>query len=423
MALRLRLWAGRLPPSGAGRRSPSTARSTHDPAEPALRRLRPAARRSGAVPAIGARLMRTALVLSGGIALGAFEAGLCAALEAAGSPRPGWLAASSAGAINAAILAGNPPERRVARLREFWDSVASAPAPAALLPPGFPFSLAAIPLRRAGHDAAALQTLLLGRPGLFLPRHWAGFLPQDGAALHDLAPLRRRLPELVDFALLNAGAPRLSVVTTDLTSGERVVFDTGRGDRIGPEHIVAACGLPPIFAPSRVEGRLLGDGGLSANTPLDLVFDTDDTSPVLCLVAELFAASGQVPRSLSDSLSRAGDLAFGNQTQRILEGQGRALRLRAALQAVAERLPAGLRADPALAPALAAAAGPGAATVVRLGYHATPEDAGPGKLFDFSADSLARRWRAGEAGLRAALRLLEGAPPAAPGLTVHEVAA
>ncbi|MFC7608131.1 DUF3734 domain-containing protein [Teichococcus aestuarii] len=130
-----------------------------------------------------------------------------------------------------------------------------------------------------------------------------------------------------------------------------------------------------------------------------------------------------VPRSLSDSLSRAGDLAFGNQTQRILEGQGRALRLRAALQAVAERLPAGLRADPALAPALAAAAGPGAATVVRLGYHATPEDAGPGKLFDFSADSLARRWRAGEAGLRAALRLLEGAPPAAPGLTVHEVAA
>ncbi|MFC7608130.1 patatin-like phospholipase family protein [Teichococcus aestuarii] len=105
-----------------------------------MRRLRPAARRSGAVPAIGARLMRTALVLSGGIALGAFEAGLCAALEAAGSPRPGWLAASSAGAINAAILAGNPPERRVARLREFWDSVASAPAPAALLPPGFPFS-------------------------------------------------------------------------------------------------------------------------------------------------------------------------------------------------------------------------------------------------------------------------------------------
>lgn len=365
---------------------------------------------------------RTALVLSGGVALGAMEAGLCAALETAGTPRPDWLAATSAGAINAALVAGNPPERRVARLRAFWDGVAQGVE--------LPWLAGAMagPWRQAAgqavSQAAAWQTLMFGRPGLFTPRPWAGWLPQEGAALHDLAPLRQRLPELVDFDQLNAGAPRFSLVTTDLVSGERVVFDTGRGDRIGPEHIVAACGLPPLFGPSRVAGRLLGDGGLSANAPLDLVFKTEDTAPLLCLVAELFAPAGQAPRTLAESLSRAGDLGFGNQTERLLEGQRRALRLRAALRRVAARLPAAAWDDPSLAAALAEGAGPAAATVLRIGYHARPEEAGPGKLFDFSAASLAARWQAGEAGLRAALARLAGAPPGTEeGLTVHEVAA
>ena len=70
------------------------------------------------------RPRQLALVLGGGGALGAFEAGLYEALDAAGF-QADRLAGSSIGAFNAALIAGNPPERRIERLRTFWDRVSS----------------------------------------------------------------------------------------------------------------------------------------------------------------------------------------------------------------------------------------------------------------------------------------------------------
>jgi NTE family protein len=362
-----------------------------------------------------------ALVLSGGIALGAFEGGVYAALRTAGEPEPDWLAGSSSGAINAALIAGNPPERRVERLQQFWQGIADEPLPAFSLLFG---PMLEGPLRRAGNRASVLQSLLLGRPGLFTPRLSAEALMGAAPALYDLSPLRRRLRELVDFDRLNAGAPRLSLVATDVESGERVVFDTGRGMRIGPEHVLASCALLPLFAPVEIEGRLLGDGGLAANAPLDLILDAPDDRAVLCVVVELFAAAGRSPRSLSASLARAGDMAFSNQTQRMLEGRGQSLQLRAALRQLATRLPEDQRGDAEVAAMLAQARGPEQATVVRVGYRAPPDDAGPGKLFDFSRASIGERWAAGERGMAEALRQLEAAPPrSGPGLVLHEVEA
>ena len=63
-----------------------------------------------------------ALVLQGGGALGAYQAGVYEALSEAGV-EPNWIAGISIGAINAAIIAGNPPDTRVDRLREFWTQV------------------------------------------------------------------------------------------------------------------------------------------------------------------------------------------------------------------------------------------------------------------------------------------------------------
>ena len=361
-----------------------------------------------------------ALVLSGGVALGAFEAGTYAALEASGGSGIDWLAGSSAGAVNAALIAGNPPDERVARLRQFWESVAGDPTPATsfLLGPPPPQGV----WRRAYNQAAVVQSLLFGRPGLYRPR--LAPAPKIGQvpAFYDLEPLLERLRAMVDFDRLNGGEMRVAIAATDVVSGERVVFDTGRGARIGPEHIVASSALLPIFAPVEVEGRLLADGGLASNVPLDLVLDEPGSDDVLCFVVELFARGGSRPRTLAASASRASDLAFGNQTRRILEGRAREHRLRALVGELAERLPEATRAAPEVA-ALLREAGEGAraATVVLLGYHAGLDEAGLGKAFDFSPATLRDRWRAGEQAMRKALHRLDAGRTLAPGLRLVEV--
>lgn len=354
----------------------------------------------------------TALVLSGGLALGAYHAGAYAALEAAGGPLPDHLAGCSIGAVTAAIIAGNPPGERVAQLRRFWDAVTDASpevAPWAGL-------LVAGPWQQALSWASAARTGLLGRPGLFHPR-----LPMAGdptPGLYDLAPLRGHLEQAVDFARLNGGEVRVSIAATDLVSGERVVFDTGRGDRIGPEHLLATSALAPLFAPVEVGGRLLGDGGLVANTPLDLVLDAPPAGPLLVIACDLFAREGSHPHSLGAAAARAGDLVFGNQTCRQLDAYRREHALRAVIANLTGRLPRG---DGALGDALPTAREHGASTitVLHLAYRTAAEVGGPQKGFSYAASTLAEHWRAGEEDLRAALRVLGATAPA--GFQVHAV--
>ena len=367
-------------------------------------------------------------MLSGGVALGAFEAGAYAALEEAGEAQPDWLVGSSIGAVNAAIIGGNPLGCRVERLRRFWELVARDPTPATSLLLGPPPAEGA--WRKAYNSASALQSLLLGRPGLFRPRLAIGGGVGAAPAFYDLGPMRQRLPELLDFDRLNNGETRLSVVATDVVSGERIVFDTARGGlRIGPEHLAASCALLPLFAPMEIGGRLLGDGGHAANAPLDLVLDEPTAGDLQCFVVELFAPEGSRPQTLAASAARATDLAFGSQTRRILEGRGREHRLRALVGRLAERLPPDARDDPEVASILAEA-GSGAArsaTVLCLGYRAAPDEAGPGKMFDFSPATISDRWEAGARAMREALHVARASSDVsvsaatAAGLVVHEV--
>src|SRR5689334_9792864 len=69
---------------------------------------------------------RIALLLQGGGALGAYQAGVYEALAQLGL-HPDWVAGISIGAINSALIAGNPPEQRVERLRAFWETVTAPP--------------------------------------------------------------------------------------------------------------------------------------------------------------------------------------------------------------------------------------------------------------------------------------------------------
>jgi NTE family protein len=176
-----------------------------------------------------------ALVLSGGISLGAYQAGAYEALHSAGRLNVGWMPV---------------------RLRAFWSSG----------PWLSPFSPPAI--RSRTDWLSVLQSPLFGATNLFKPRTWRGpFAPFR--SLYDLDPLKTRLAELVDFSRLNGGEVRVSVATTDIETGELVIFDTARGHRIELDHVLASCGFLPEFPAVEIDGRLLGDGGLSANAPVE----------------------------------------------------------------------------------------------------------------------------------------------------------
>ena len=204
------------------------------------------------------------LVLAGGVALGMYEAGAYAALHEHADLRPEWLAGSSIGAVTAALIAGNSPERRVSG----YGSSGRRRTRFRCCPRGRPSSPAGS-FRQGQNAASALQTLVFGRSGLFRPRLKPGFQmgAQDVPSLFDVGPMAERLTDLVDFDLLNSGKVRVALSCTDVITGERVVFDTAHGVQIGPQHVLASCALLPLFAPVEVEGRLLADGCLGANHP------------------------------------------------------------------------------------------------------------------------------------------------------------
>ena len=167
---------------------------------------------------------RVAVVLSGGMGLGAY-----ARLDEAGGWRPDRIAA---------FIAGGPPETSVERLRRFWEAV-PRPEPLALLP-----FMSEEPWRQASNWTSVMQTRMPGSSRCFRP-----LLPFERAAspapsLYDLTP-KPELRELVDFDRLHDGPVRIGVVTTDILSGEELVFDAGRGDRIGVEHLLASSGVLP----------------------------------------------------------------------------------------------------------------------------------------------------------------------------------
>ncbi len=199
---------------------------------------------------------KTVLVLQGGGALGAYQAGAYEALAEAGE-MPRWVAGVSIGAINSAIIAGNPPERRVERLRAFWDGVSS-------WLPGRPLSNDDNS-RRAFNETSAALAALSGVPGFFSPRVPPAVLSPQGTSeaisIYDTAPLRDTLLELVDFDFLNSGVVRLSVGAVQVLTGNLQYFDTNN-QKIGPDHVMASGALPPGFPPIEIDGEPYWDGGL-----------------------------------------------------------------------------------------------------------------------------------------------------------------
>lgn len=283
------------------------------------------------------------LVLQGGGALGSYQAGVFEALAEAGHD-PDWIAGISIGAVNAALIAGNPPERRARRLREFWEQ-ASSRVP-------FPSPFAEGWGRRVFNEAAAATVALTGIPGFFTPRLTPPWLALPGSpeaiSLYDTGPLRQTLLDLVDFDLLNEGPTRFSVGAVNVLTGNFAYFDN-RDRLIEPEHIMASGALPPGFPPVMIDGEPYWDGGIVSNTPLQYVLDERNGRPLLVFQVDLFSARGLMPRTLAEAAQREKDIRYSSRTRLNTDMQKRIEALEAAAARLADKLPEDLRDDPDVA--------------------------------------------------------------------------
>jgi NTE family protein len=270
-----------------------------------------------------------ALVLQGGGALGSYQAGVIEAL-AEQDVAIDWVAGISIGAINAAIVAGNPPALRVERLRAFWDRVTSAL-------PSLPFDTPNDHVREFLHEWAAGAVLVQGVPGFFRPRVVPPMLAPPGScdalSFYDSAPLADTLNELVDWDLLNDGPVRLSVGAVEVESGNFHYFDTAKC-RIDARHVMASGALPPGLPPVDIDGKWYWDGGLVSNTPLVHVLDHQN-QPMLVFQVDLFSATSERPRTMSDVVNRRKEITYSSRTRQISSDR---LKLRQEREAIAKLL-------------------------------------------------------------------------------------
>jgi NTE family protein len=329
-----------------------------------------------------------ALVLQGGGALGSYQAGVIEALGEA-AIEIDWVAGISIGAVNAAIIAGNPPERRVERLRAFWDTATSA------LPsfPIFPQDR----VREFVHEWSAWSVMATGVPGFFRPRGVPPMLAEPGtpAALsfYDSTPLAATLDALVDWDLLNDGPVRLSVGVVEIESGNFRYFDTTT-DRIDARHIMASGALPPGLPPVEIDGRWYWDGGIVSNTPLTHVLD-HQSSELLIFQVDLFAAAADRPKTIMDVMAREKEIRFSSRTRAVSDERMRLRTEREAIQRALKKLPPELLADPDIA-ALRDMADERPVNLVHLIYRANAWEGGA-RDFEFSARTMREHWAAGRA--------------------------
>ncbi|MBN2629280.1 MAG: patatin-like phospholipase family protein [Rhodobacteraceae bacterium] len=323
---------------------------------------------------------QTAFVLQGGGALGAYQGGAVSRLAEAGQ-HPAIVAGISIGAINAALVAGNPPDRRAEALRTFWTRITAAEP--------WPFVL-------PGLGLGAALSVTRGAPGFFVPRFPpAAFAPQGDptqASFYDTAPLRATLEELVDFDLLNGGPVRLTVGAVDVESGNFIWFDSAER-RIGPEHIMASGALPPGFAAVEVDGHPYWDGGLVSNTPLARVVETRDARPLTVWQFDLFSARGQAPHSVWGLEAREKDIRYSSRTRSVTDAMRARHMLASALMNHRAGLPQAFLADPAVVPLLdRSVCAP--LTLIQLIYRSKPYETGA-KDYDFSRAAMEAHWAAG----------------------------
>ncbi|HXQ15656.1 MAG TPA: patatin-like phospholipase family protein [Caulobacteraceae bacterium] len=374
-----------------------------------------------------------ALLLQGGGALGAYQGGVYQALAEA-ELHPDWVAGISIGAINSALIAGNPPELRVDRLRSFWDAITlkplfgalSARRPSVPAPPqdlsasdgtpadhigdlwmkvledthalwgGPSFAPRGYMARNISSQASALIAAALGAPGMFAPRILGPWLQPPGTlestSYYDTSDLRATLERFVDFDRINAGEMRFSVGAVNVTSGNFVYFDNST-HTIGPEHVMASGALPPGFPAIEIEGEYYWDGGLVSNTPLQWVLETELRQDTIAFQVDLWNARGSFPRTMSEVETRLKEIQYSSRTRANSNQFKQVQQIRKALGDLLSKLPEELRSTPEYE-LLSPQADRKVYNLIQLIYRSKDYEGGF-KDHEFSQHGMQDHWRAG----------------------------
>ena len=333
-----------------------------------------------------------ALVLQGGGALGAYQAGVYEALAEA-RINPDWVAGVSIGAINSAIIAGNEPSERVAKLRTFWQEITANPlewaAADALAPNG--------DLRRAFfNQISATYALFAGAADFFTlrqpPPWWHANGTREATSFYETKLLKSTLERLVDFDRINAGSVRFTVGAVNVRSGNLVCFDT-QTHRIGPEHVMASGALPPGFPAIEIEGEHYWDGGLVSNTPLEWVAESVPRQDTLAFQVDLWSARGDFPRDMAEVETRRKEIIYSSRTRAGTSSFKRMQRMRHAAAKLSGDMPAHVRNSPEME-VLQPMIEHKAYNIIQLIYRAKTYE-GHSKDYEFSRRSMEEHWRAG----------------------------
>lgn len=364
-----------------------------------------------------------ALVLQGGGALGAYQAGVYEGLHNAGI-RPTWLAGISIGALNAAIIAGSSEDERVNRLREFWETICAVPVNWPVnddFSGSMPF---AFDMRPALNSVAAMRALLAGQSGFFKPRFPPPFLSlfsgEAATSFYDTSPLRETLERLVDFDRLNSGEVRVSVAAVNVRSGNLVYFDTAER-RLRPEHFMASGALPPGFPAVEIDGEYYWDGGMVSNTPLSRVLNSEPRRDTLTFQIDLWSAKGRLPYDLMDVASRQKDIQYSSRTRTITNHALQLQKMRKALLRLMAEVPQAAQSHPEIK-AIADLTSERACNIVHLIYQSKAFE-GHSKDYEFGPEAMREHWQSGLEDIRRTLedpRSLKRPEPGQ-GIVTHDI--
>jgi NTE family protein len=280
------------------------------------------------------------LVLQGGGALGAYQVGVYEALHEAGI-EPDWVIGTSIGAINAALIAGNHPQHRLARLNAFWDLMqGSTPAPCVLDWWGL------------GGMMSNLATVIRGIPAFFAPnlhalRGSTAQLGVEAASYYTTAPLRATLQSLVDFEYLCQCRTRMTVGAVNACSGQMRYFDTHR-EQLSVDHVMASGALPPAFPAVRIDGQAYWDGGIYSNTPIEAVLDDHPRRDAVIFAVNVWHQTAPEPQSIWQVMARYKDIQFASRADSHIARQKQIHRLRHVIRELHKQIPAAKQADPSV---------------------------------------------------------------------------